>query len=212
MAKVMNVIVTTQVKKCSNTRVQVKKNDVYTLIDFFVFSDLDTWTVSGIMYESKTDAGCTISNVPEMVMTGGNFAEASVWYTSDGESLTVRPPMPLGLDGHCAVALDGNDLFISGGSPSGGGSSSKTFLYRPGTMEWEQLPDMPTSRYNLMCGAVRNEDGAQEVVVAGGGDNVEDVVEIFNVQDGQWRAGMIYFPEGKLTLTCTCRTVLFNSS
>ena len=144
------------------------------------------------MYESKTRAGCTFSSVPEMVITGGDKTDDTVWYTSDTESIAILPPMPLGLESHCAVALDGNDLFITGGSPSGGGSSSKTFLYRSGTMEWEQLQDMPTSRYSLMCGAIHNAAGAEEVVVAGGGDNVEDVVEIYNVQDGQWRTGKIY--------------------
>ncbi len=52
---------------------------------------------------------------------------------------------------------------------------------------------MPTARDGVVCGVVRNpQTGGEEVVVAGGwpgGADYTDVVEIYSVDDGTWRAG-----------------------
>ena len=41
-------------------------------------------------------------------------AETTI-YTSDGVTFGELPPMPVGLNYHCAVALEGGDLFVTGG-------------------------------------------------------------------------------------------------
>ena len=108
-------------------------------------------------------------------------------YTNDGETFGNLPPMPLGLYGHCAVALDGDDLFVTGGFPSSGSFHGQTFLYHSDTMEWEVLSGMPTPRSNSACGMVHNEAGEQEVITAGG--DYYGTVEIYNLESGQWRKG-----------------------
>ena len=157
------------------------------------FIGLDSWTLSGLMSSSTAyETACAISSVPGIVMNGGYFnGYENTQYTSDGETFGNLPPMPLGLRYHCAVSLDGDDLFVTGGYPSTG----KTFLYHSDTMQWEVLRDMPTPRSDLACGMVHNEAGEQEVITAGGynggdgGDYGGDVVEIYNLQSGKWREG-----------------------
>ena len=107
----------------------------------------------------------------------------------DGETFGSLPPMPYGLvpERHCAVTLDGDDLFVAGGD------YSSTLIYYRDTMQWEFQRDMANPRSNLMCGLVHNEAGEQEVVAAGGygqfGPSDSTEVEIFNVRSGQWRSG-----------------------
>ena len=58
--------------------------------------------------------------------------------------------------------------------------------------EWVAVGDMPTPRYYLMCGLATDANGAQKVVAAGGcNDNLRslDTVEIFSVEDREWRIG-----------------------
>ena len=113
----------------------------------------------------------------------------------DGETFGSLPPMPSASgypsERHCAVTLDGDDLFITGGS------DPFTYIYFRDTMQWEFQRDMPNPRDDLMCGLVHNEAGEQEVVAAGGfgflgpAPDESNVVEIFNVRSGQWRSGKI---------------------
>ena len=62
-------------------------------------------------------------------------------YTRDGETFGHLPLMPGdGLNIHCAVALDGGDLFVTGGVNQVWFTPSfKTFLFHSDTMEWEEL-------------------------------------------------------------------------
>ena len=139
-----------------------------------------------------------------MIMNGGYLAYNSTRYTSDGETFADLPPMPPGLFSHCVVALDGNDLFVTGGYTYldyygqylGSVDSSKSFLYHSDTMEWEEIQDIPTPRLSLMCAMVHNINGGQDVITAGGYDDKRfnydqdlDLVEIYNLQTGQWRTG-----------------------
>ena len=105
----------------------------------------------------------------------------------DGETFGSLPPMPGGYpsERHFAVTLDGDDLFVAGGS------DPFTYIYFRDTMQWEYQREMPNPRNLLMCGLVHNGAGEQEVVAAGGygSPGESNVVEIFNVRSGQWRSG-----------------------
>ena len=80
------------------------------------FTDLDTWSVSGVMSTFKGESSaCTVNSFPEMILNGGYSEEDSTISTYDGERFKGLPPMPLGLSRHCVVALDGDDLFVTGG-------------------------------------------------------------------------------------------------
>ena len=127
--------------------------------------------------------------------------ENSTIYTRDGEAFADLPLMPVGLSKHCVVALDGDNLFVTGGfkrEDCGSGcesqsDSNKSYLYHSDTMEWEELPGLPTPRPNLMCGMVHNANGDQEVIAAGGFGFSEREVEIYNLQGGEWRTGPSIF-------------------
>ena len=123
--------------------------------------------------------------------------ENSTIYTRDGETFVDLAPMPIGLSKHCMVALDGDDMFVTGGSKrdeTGSQSGSeKSYLYHSDTMEWEELPGLPTPRAYLMCGMVHNTNGDQEVIAAGGGFSENREVEIYNLQSGEWRTGQSIF-------------------
>ena len=88
--------------------------------------------------------------------------ENSTIYTRDGKTFADLPLMPVGLSKHCVVALDGDNLFVTGGfkrEDCGSGcesqsDSNKSYLYHSDTMEWEELPGLPTHRPNIMCGMV----------------------------------------------------------
>ena len=160
------------------------------------------------MSEAKDDGlACAVNSVPEMIMNGGDasfspipkprmsqlddeVAETTI-FTSDGQTFGQLPKMPVGLNYHCAVALDNGDLFVTGGDTRplvpGINNNGTTFLYHSDTMEWEVLQDMPTPRVGLQCAMVHNADGEQEIIAAGG--YYENVVEIYNLRSQQWRAG-----------------------
>ena len=76
-------------------------------------SDLDTWTVSSVMSDRTWYPACAANSVPEMIINGGYFSDAT-WTTDDGETFGSLPPMPQGMHAHCVVALDGDDLFVTG--------------------------------------------------------------------------------------------------
>ena len=158
--------------------------------------------------EKDGTSACTVNSVPEIMMNGGcntNPAnsgckyENSTIYTSDGVTFAELPPMPIGMTSHCMVALDNDDLFVTGGAvPKDSGGSQyndKSFLYHSDTMVWEELQGLPTPRGSLMCGLVHNINDEQDIIVVGGHGseildfNTTDLVEIYNIQSGQWRTG-----------------------
>ena len=175
-----------------------------------LFTDIDTWTVSGDMssYSQDSALACAVNTVPEIIMTGGCepsnqdnngdcIDETATRYTSDGETFADLPPMPVALGSTCVVALDGDELFVTGGTYANTNDYfDKSYLYHSDTKEWEELPGLPTPRRNHMCGRVHNSNGEEEVIVAGGFRACEDddcqshngrFVDIYNLQSGQWR-------------------------
>ena len=172
-------------------------------------SDLDTWTETGnlsLPYGGYFTAACTANSVPEMIMSGGilNGSDNSdlhisndTTYTKDGINFEFLPEMPLALRSHCMVALDGDDLFVTGGSTGDYYSTNnQSFLYHSDTKEWKRLEDMPTARSSLMCAMVHNEEGDQEVVTVGGYTYSEpfyegnvNVTEIYNLKTREWTTG-----------------------
>ena len=170
---------------------------------------LDTWTVSGSIsssYGLLYDQHCAINSVPEIIITGSCDPyddpcsdETSTIYTGDGETFAELPPIPVALTRTCVVALDDNDLFVTGGSyinePTG--YSDKSYLYHSDTQEWEELPGLLTTRDYHMCARVHNSNGEEEVIVAGGYScgpedclGFLDLVDIYNIQSREWRKGL----------------------
>ena len=160
----------------------------------FIIKASDAWAESGSMSAAKGEAGCAQSASHGLVIAGGvNGVDltglATVANTVDGETVDEElPPMPVGKTEHCLVALDGGDLFVTGGlSPE---PPEKTFLFRSASRAWTEVAPMPTARYTLMCGLIRSPAGKQEVVAAGGFYfQYYDTVEIYSIDSNLWRTG-----------------------
>ena len=69
----------------------------------------------------------TRPNLLNSLPSPGSYSD-STWYTGDGESFSALPPMPIQLSFHCAVALENDDIFVTGGSVPNTGIDS----VRPG--------------------------------------------------------------------------------
>ena len=76
---------------------------------------------------------------------------------------------------------DGDSLFVTGGFIDFDTKydSNKSFLYHSDTMEWEEVPDLPTLRISLLCGMVHNANGDEEVIAAGGFDHGEGPLSVY---------------------------------
>ena len=100
-----------------------------------------------------------------------DYKSKSTRFTNDGQKFAELPPMPYSLTSHCMVALDSDDLFVTGGGlieDDYKADNDKSFLYHSDKMEWEELPGLLTPRTRPLCGMVHNANGDQEVIAAGG--------------------------------------------
>ena len=116
--------------------------------------------------------------------------------TKNAEDFEELPPMPYKSYWHCVAAIDENRIFVSGvgsGSLSSAKANEKALMFHKSRGQWESLPNMPTPRWSMGCGVVRDGKGGVEVVVVGGyvapGRERTYVVEIFNVNEERWRTG-----------------------
>ena len=117
-------------------------------------------------------------------------------YTNDGETFADLPPTPNSLSDHCMVALEGDDLFITGGyiGDDFKADSDKSFVYNSDKVEWEELPGLPTPRTSLQCGTVHNADGDQEVIAAGGYDHGEGPLRTIFISSVSLQRLRLLFP------------------
>ena len=127
------------------------------------------------------NSACAVKIGKEIIFSGGYSdddadyeKENTTIYTNDGQMFVDLPQMPSALTSHCIVALDGKDLFVTGGkNESYPDDSDISLLYHSDIMQWEELPGLPTPRSSLMCGLVHNSNqvwSGQEVIAAGGFD------------------------------------------
>ena len=164
---------------------------------------LDSWTESGTLTVQRLEfSGCAFSYAHGMVIAGGFGIDNApptildtVEYTMHGSVFGKLPDLPQKLQSDCFVALWGGDLFIAGGTAYDIDGSSyvvseKAYIYNDYNNEWNRVADMITPRDRLMCASVAAADGNQEVIAAGGANelgDISDVVEIYSVSSGTWR-------------------------
>ena len=123
----------------------------------------------------------------------GSCCYDAVTITNDAKEFYDTSPMPYGGgSSHCIAAIDANRLFTTGLDSFG--DEDKSYLYYKDTGEWAPLPDMPTGRYEMGCGVVRDGNGQIEVVVVGGRvyPDYINTVEIFNIEEATWRTGKYF--------------------
>ena len=86
----------------------------------------------------RHEAGCSFSSEYGMVISGGYDDLTSTEYTLDGDQFeSLSEPMPVGKNEHCLVALDGGDLFVTGGY-----TKQLTFVFTFITMVTTNLDSM----------------------------------------------------------------------
>jgi hypothetical protein len=126
---------------------------------------------------------------------------SSASYTEDGTTFNSLPPLPELIGNHYTTVLKNGDLFVAVN-----GSSTKCFLYKTEEKEWKICPSMLTVKFDAICGAIKREDGREQVVFAGGwgwgfGGTVGwkyhcgtplDTVEIYSVEESRWRTGTTF--------------------
>ena len=123
--------------------------------------------------------------------TGVGLINAQVTITRDAKEFESIASMPYGSYYHCIAAINANKIFVTGL----GDGDDLSFMYSKDTGAWSPMPELPTRRYAMGCGVVRDGVGKSEVVVIGGygirdGDrDVFDTVEIFSVEQQTWRTG-----------------------
>ena len=106
--------------------------------------------------------------------------------------MTICPTVVIVNKDICTCFKD--HLFVTGGA-SGSQDSSDTFIYDRNSDLWRHAGAMPTSRYELSCGAYADPAAANVMAVAAGGYNIADgggvlsTVEIFNFDAGTWSTG-----------------------
>ena len=108
--------------------------------------------------------------------------------TKDGKHFDSLAPMPYSTEHTpCVAGIDTNSIFITGL----GWDYDMSYMYYKDTGEWVTLPNLPTGRYGMMCGVVRDGSGRAQVVVVGGALYSEylNTVEIFNVEEEKWSTG-----------------------
>ena len=95
-------------------------------------------------------------------------AKTTVENTLDGENIANSiAQLPEKVMGHCLVALEGGDLFTTGGihydlvhRPMQIAVTGETHVFNENTWAWERLPDMPTPRTDHMCGLITTKTGS----------------------------------------------------
>jgi N-acetylneuraminic acid mutarotase len=159
----------------------------------------DAWSQTGNMSKRGISMASVYSDeFGGLVLTGGwNPEQKERFYfvevTKDGRSFETLTPMPAGVDKHCLAVIDADRVMVVGGHSSKFGYSSRAaFMYdKMATGKWTSLADMPTGRYSVGCGTVRDGNGVALQVVVAGGANKEslDTVEIYDVVKGTWKTG-----------------------
>ena len=148
-------------------------------------------------------------------MTGGNDnkVQSVKGYNADGFHIEDLPPLPTNKIGHCVVALDGYELFVTGKAiwvkneifftihwwlaflVSGGYNSVKTYILtatdndaaRGGNFYWSSVKTLPTSSGGLMCSKVDTKDPGYathtQKVVVAGGRHDQTNLKLVYIYD-----------------------------
>ena len=84
-----------------------------------------------------------------LVISGGLFSSTNVVHTMDGLKFKKLRSLPVGLRGHCMVALDDRSLFVTAGFFNGTNEySNKSYIYK--LNEWQSKPGLPMPREGMM--------------------------------------------------------------
>ena len=138
-----------------------------------------------------------------MVTPDGNIwllkGNPTALYNPGTDSLSAGPALPAALDGvdeHCVVKYDADNLLLIGGEDGGDDmpSYASTWHYSFSTGQWTERMSLPFGREAVACAAIRHPENGLEVISVGGWirnptANVERTrdVQIFNVASGRWR-------------------------
>jgi len=155
----------------------------------------DSWTESGTMLQKRSRMAYYFHPSLGLIMAGG-YDESDiidgVERTTDGQNFISMPPLPNANKDQCMVVTDEGTIYITGGISS----DVRMYSLNPlsGQDSWVQEPSMKTGRSSHGCGLIKGDNGT-EIVVVGGDFASGDDVEIFNINNREWRTGPL-FPFG----------------
>ena len=117
-----------------------------------------------------------------------DFLSSTEYIFSDGRN-EEGPPMPIALNSHAIVKINGTTSLLAGGYT---GSASKRTWYYDGN--WIDGPDLEKGRSSHSVGIIRDSVTLHEYVIATGGYSLNDVlndVEILDLQENKWEPGKL---------------------
>jgi hypothetical protein len=101
-------------------------------------------------------------------------------------------PLPECLYDSCMVQVNSSQIFYVGGYDMHDQASPHTYFYNPNTNEWSTGTDMLIPRVALSCGIIKDSNGRDTVIVAGGYDGYRGSMssaEIYNLDLDKWELG-----------------------
>ncbi len=150
-----------------------------------------SWISYGQLGHKRSGASAVVvDGGTKLLVTGGRNYDRDptralqsaelVGVTTDSRTIRRSPlELPTNAEFHCTVAVDERLVFFLHGRTA--------YLLNLDDHSWKNLRDTPTTwREGHVCGLLRR---SQEILVAGGTNDVNATVDIYSVQDGRWRAG-----------------------
>ena len=96
-------------------------------------------------------------------MTGFYNLSTAEIFTEDGWK-AIQPNMPIGVMDHCMVLINSTTAMLIGGKIDGGYYSKRTYFYNFDDNTWISGPDLKFGRYEHVCGMVKKNGDADEVM------------------------------------------------
>ncbi len=130
-----------------------------------------------------------------LIMAGGSTSEEEIsdrvlWTSYEG-IYTELTNLPVKTRSGCMAFLNDSFVFVAGGE-----SNPNVYEYSFYTSTWTSVGEMPSGeRMDFGCGFAFNAFGQLELILAGGDspDTSGLLVDIYNVEYGEWRTSGSYF-------------------
>ncbi len=147
-------------------------------IDYSAPSNLGILVAGGTSDTDGSSVLCSLESLSRIT---------NVWSTGN------LAPLPECLYDSCMVQLNSSQIFYIGGYDRYDQASPHTYFYNPNTNEWSTGTDMLIPRVALSCGIIKDSNGRDTVIVAGGYyGNYGSMArtEIYNLDLDKWEPGL----------------------
>lgn len=179
---------------CGGNQLNDVINDCYALKD-------KTWSLFTHMSQASRYYGALVVNIfngqDELWISGGESKPPYIYDSTEIvtlEGVRQGPKLARPVLSHCMVEFMGQ-IFIIGGMSIGfpfNKETNEVYVYDQDNDEFILHSRLNQARFGLMCGVVRNAEGQEQIVVAGGSYNVIEIgseVEFLTADDDSWTFG-----------------------